>query len=133
MIILSVCLFVLAAPGLGCGTRDLGCGVWDLFFSCGMWTNFLVVTCEHLVVACVQDLVPWQGWCPGPLHWEHGVLPTGPPGKSLYSHFKNVGIGTQSANPKKKKKMLIKHLLSIRYHTRSKRYSRKQGSDPCSP
>ena len=24
---------------------------------------------------------------PGPLHWEHGVLPTGPPGKSLFFLF----------------------------------------------
>ena len=34
---------------------------WDL--SCGMW-----------------DLVPWPGIEPG--HWDHGVLVTGPPGKS---------------------------------------------------
>ena len=29
------------------------------------------------------DLVPWPGLNPGPLPWEHGVLATGPPGKSL--------------------------------------------------
>ena len=28
------------------------------------------------------DLVPWPGLNPGPLPWEHGVLATGPPGKS---------------------------------------------------
>ena len=28
------------------------------------------------------DLVPDQGSNPDPLHWEHGVLATGPPGKS---------------------------------------------------
>ena len=33
--------------------------------SCGMW-----------------DLVPWPGIEPWPLHWEHGVLATRPPGKS---------------------------------------------------
>ena len=33
---------------------------------CGMW-----------------DLVPDQGSNLGPLPWEHGVLATGPPGKSL--------------------------------------------------
>ena len=27
-------------------------------------------------------LVPWRGIEPGPLHWEQGVLATGPPGKS---------------------------------------------------
>ena len=37
-----------------------------LIFSCGMW-----------------DLVPPQGMEPSPLHWEHGVLATGPPEKSL--------------------------------------------------
>ena len=37
--------------------------------SCGMW-----------------DLVPWPGIEPGPLHWEHGVLTTGPPGKSPYTN-----------------------------------------------
>ena len=27
------------------------------------------------------DLFPDQGCNPGPLHWEHGILATGPPGK----------------------------------------------------
>ena len=27
---------------------------------------------------------------PGPLHWEHGVLPTGPPEKSQKCLFKNT-------------------------------------------
>ena len=35
-------------------------------FHCSMW-----------------DLVPQPGIEPVPLHWEHGVLTTGPPGKSL--------------------------------------------------
>ena len=61
-------------PGLSCST-------WDLFFfffssgtmqilSCGMW-----------------DLVPDQGLNQGPLDWEHGVLATGSPEKSLHFHF----------------------------------------------
>ena len=29
------------------------------------------------------QLVPWPGIKPRPLHWEHGVLDTGPQGKSL--------------------------------------------------
>ena len=47
-----------------------------------MWhADFLVTACELLVAACMQDLVPGPGIKPGPLHWEHGALPTGPPGK----------------------------------------------------
>ena len=33
------------------------------------------------------DVVPWPGIEPTPLHWEHGVLAPGPPGKSLDSVF----------------------------------------------
>ena len=34
-------------------------------------------------VSCdLWDPFPDKGWNPGPLHWEHGVLATGPPGKS---------------------------------------------------
>ena len=29
------------------------------------------------------DPAPWPGIEPRPLHWEHGVLAIGPPGKSL--------------------------------------------------
>ena len=36
------------------------------------------------------DLVPWPGIEPGPLHWQHGVLATGPPGKSLFVVFTMV-------------------------------------------
>ena len=43
---------------------------------CGMWTQL-----QH---ACGIQF-PNQGSNPGPLHWVHGVLPTGPPGKSLHS------------------------------------------------
>ena len=38
---------------------------------------------ESLVAACVI-LFPDQGLLPGTLHWERGVLATGPPGKSLF-------------------------------------------------
>ena len=41
----------------------LSCSMWT--FSCGVW-----------------DLVPCPGIKPGPLHREHGVFVTGPPGKS---------------------------------------------------
>ena len=33
---------------------------------------------------------PDQGWDPGPLHWKHGVLATGPPGESLNLDFKSI-------------------------------------------
>ena len=45
------------------------------------------------------DLVPCQGLNPGPLHWELGVLATGPPGKSHRclnfgeQHYSRVGHG----------------------------------------
>ena len=36
--------------------------------------------------------LPNQGSNPYPLHWEHGVLTTGPPGKSLEAPFPDVTI-----------------------------------------
>ena len=55
-----VCRFVfniyLAVLGLSCSLQTVSYSMWDL--------------------------VPEQGSDPGPLHWEHGVLTTGPPGKS---------------------------------------------------
>ena len=53
------------------------------------WPQFLL--CIYLPVpglSCgIWDLVPWPGSNPGPLHWEHRVLTTGPPGKSLFRSF----------------------------------------------
>ena len=48
------------------------------------------VACELLVAAC-GIWYPNQGLNQGPLHWEHGVLATGPPGKSplQYSCLEN--------------------------------------------
>ena len=37
----------------------------------------------QVLVAARRIWFPDQGSNPGPLHWEHGVLATGPPGKSL--------------------------------------------------
>ena len=45
---------------------------------------------KHLFICLHQVLVeqfPGQGWKLGPPHWEHRVLVSGPPGKSLGSHF----------------------------------------------
>ena len=45
-----------------------------LFWLCWVWLDSM------------WDLVPWPGIKPGPLHWEHRVLATGPPGKSLENY-----------------------------------------------
>ena len=45
------------------------------------WGNELwVAACKPLVAAC-GSYFPDQGMNLSPLHWEHGVLATGPPGK----------------------------------------------------
>ena len=54
---------------------DLYYSMWTL--SCGMW-----------------DLIDNQGSNPGPLHWELGVLATGPPGKSSVIFFLGNILGT---------------------------------------
>ena len=61
----------LAALGLTCDTQAE---------SSLPHVGSLVVACELSGGKC--DLVPWPGIEPGPLHWEGGVLTTGPPGKS---------------------------------------------------
>ena len=38
------------------------------------------------------DLVPDQGLNSGPLHWEPGVLVTGPPGKSQETRVFHVSL-----------------------------------------
>ena len=62
-----------AAPGLSCGTRDIQSWLWhagSLLIACGIW-------------------FPDQGSNLGPLHWEHRVLVTGLPGKSMELVFYN--------------------------------------------
>ena len=62
-----------AALGLSCGTLDLQSWLWharSLLVACGIWS-------------------PNQGSNPGPLHWEHGVLVTGLPGKPVEPVFYN--------------------------------------------
>ena len=53
---------------------DLRCSIWDLS----------VAACE--LTCSMWDLVPWPGIESCPLHWELGVLATGPSGKVL-SHI----------------------------------------------
>ena len=51
-----------------------------------------------LVAACGIKF-PDQGSNPGPLHGEHGVLTSGPPGKSFNSiFFLNCTFGVKSKN-----------------------------------
>ena len=52
-------------------------------FSCSMRT--LLVSACKLLVEAYGILLPDQGYNPGPLHWEHEVLATGTPAKSLHS------------------------------------------------
>ena len=58
----------LAVPGLSCGMQNLPSLLQHWISSCRIW-------------------FPDQGSNPGPLHWEHGVLATGPSEKSLNQDF----------------------------------------------
>ena len=79
-------LLIYAAHGIfvaTCGIFPAACEIFVAAcktFSCGM-QGTLVVACELSVAACGIKF-PDQGWNPGPLHWEHGALATGSPGKS---------------------------------------------------
>ena len=62
--------FLFGYTRLSCSSQDLHCSLRAL--SCSMWLSLWV-----------WDLVPSLGVEPRPLHWERGVLTTGPPGMSL--------------------------------------------------
>ena len=67
-----------------CVLKKIYIYIYIYIFICLHW--FLVVACG-IFNGNMWDLVPWSnlicsGNEPGPLHWEHGVLATGPPGKS---------------------------------------------------
>ena len=66
-------IYLFGSPGLSCGT-------WDCPSSLRR-ARFLTVAWGLLAVAC-RIKFPDQGWNPGPLHWECGVLATGPLAKS---------------------------------------------------
>jgi len=55
-------------------------------FLCYVFTwlhQILVTTCGIFDLSWgLRNVVPWPGIEPSPLHWEHVVLATGPPGKS---------------------------------------------------
>ena len=66
LFLISFLLIYLAALSLTCGTQDLASSV---------------AVCKLLVVTCGIQF-PAKGLNPGLLHWEQGILATGPPGKS---------------------------------------------------
>ena len=59
------------------------------FVCAGFWlwhTGFLIFIATCGILGCsMWDLVSWPGIKHGPLHWELGVLATGPLGKSHWS------------------------------------------------
>ena len=54
-----------------------------------IWLHWVFVAACRVFIAACRIQFPDQGSNPGPLHWERGVLTTGPPGKSpFYYKFK---------------------------------------------
>ena len=53
-----------------------------IIYMCVAAPGLMLRLVGSLVVAVSGILFPDQGWNPGPLHWELGVLAPGPPGKS---------------------------------------------------
>ena len=48
-----------------------------------IWLHQAFVAAWELIVVTCGISFPDQGLNPGPLHWEHEIFTTGPPGKSL--------------------------------------------------
>lgn len=65
---------------------------WTLFFHFLFAPPYFILFKKYLPALSLScstwDLVD-QGWNLGLLHWEHGVLATGPPGKASLFHFFN--------------------------------------------
>ena len=57
------------------------------FCVCVFWLCQVLVAAWNLLVVAYRLWFPDQRSNPGPLHWECGVLATGPPGKSLKLKF----------------------------------------------
>ena len=75
---------------------ELGLSCCEGFSRCGVWRLLLpVASLAQHTVRCVglssygtwAQQLPSQGSNLGPLHWELGVLTSGPPGKSMCSGF----------------------------------------------
>ena len=94
-------LFIYLAPQV----LAAACGIFIL--TCVM--NLQLQQVESLDVACellsssMWDLVPDQGSNLGRLHWELGVLATGPPGKSQEFLIKDSNLSFRRIPLKKKR------------------------------
>ena len=73
-------IFILSALGLSCGTRDLRCGMWDLFLVAARG----LLSWRMRTLSCgMRDLVPRPGIEPGPpalgaqslTHWTTREVP----------------------------------------------------------
>ena len=70
-----------------------------------MVRGIVIAACRIFVVACLISshsmwvLFPGQGSNVGPLHWEGGVLTTGPPGKSCTGLLSSIILGIQAGVP----------------------------------
>jgi len=87
--------FVLSVTAVGCSHSGLAHLALPFSFAtthislCLHSSSFKrrIIYVAALGLSCgLKDLVPDQGSNPGPLHWEHRVLATGPPGKSQIRH-----------------------------------------------
>ena len=58
----------------------------NYFYLC-IWLCWVLLAAWRIFSCSMWDLDPWPGMNPEPLNWEHRVLATGPPGKSLPYNF----------------------------------------------
>ena len=65
------------------------------------WATELNWTTAWRIFSCrIWDLAPWAEIEPGPVHWEHGVLAIGPPGKfSFFLYVWKVYIWVTQSCP----------------------------------
>ena len=75
--------------------------------------NCLFIWLCQVLVAAHGIQFPDQGLNPSPLHWELGVLATGPPGKSLFLYFfKSRALQSISSAPKTSHDSWLLHLFT---------------------
>ena len=60
----------------------------DLF----IWLCRVSGVARWMLCCGIWNLVTWLGIEPGPLHWEHWILATGPPGKSQLIGFSSLSL-----------------------------------------
>ena len=75
-------------PSGQAGSPDWAFPLGIFAFCWALTVEFFFLSFRKFIFGCttehVGSLSPHQGSNPGPLHWEHGVLATGPPGKSPF-------------------------------------------------